>query len=79
MNGILMNKKVKKMISIIAIILVVIVALKFIMFPPVKTILTTGKYQVASEDYWVNEDKADPYSVDGIFRQLQVRKWYPVD
>ena len=68
MNGILMNKKVKKMISIIAIILVVIVALKFILFPPVKNIPVTGKYQVASEDYWVNEDKADPYSADGSTR-----------
>ncbi len=79
MNGILMNKKVKKMIITIAIVLAVIFAFKFIMFPPVKNIPVTGKYQVASEDYWVNEDKADPYSADGSTRQLQVRKWYAKD
>lgn len=67
------------MIVTIAIVLVVIVALKFIFFPPVKKILTTGKYQIASEDYWVTENKADPYSRNGNTRQLQVRKWYPKD
>ena len=27
---------------------------KYILFPPVREIPTTGNYQVASEDYWVN-------------------------
>ena len=49
---------------------------KYILFPPVREILTTGNYQVASEDYWVN---LDTYLTDGSLRELQIRKWFPVD
>ncbi|WP_158588732.1 alpha/beta hydrolase [Butyrivibrio sp. X503] len=73
------NWKVKRMIIALVIVAVVIVAIKFILFPPVKEIPTTGKYQIASEDYWVTEDNEDPYSKNGGYRQLQVRKWYPID
>ena len=44
-----------------------------------KEIPTTGEYRITSEDYWVNEDKTDPYFRNGRNRQLQVRKWYPID
>lgn len=73
------NRKVKRVILAIVIVAVVIVTLKFIVFPPTKEIPTTGQYQIASEDYWVNEDKVEPYSGSGSLRQLQVRKWYPID
>ena len=49
---------------------------KYILFPPVREIPTTGSYQVASEDYWVN---LDTYLTDGSLRELQIRKWFPVD
>ena len=67
------------MITAILIVAVVAIALKYILFPPVKQLPATGKYQVASADYWVTLDKADPYSKDGSKRQLQIRKWYPTD
>ncbi|MBO4807615.1 MAG: alpha/beta hydrolase [Lachnospiraceae bacterium] len=73
------NRKGKSVIIAIVIVAVLIVALKFVLFPPTKEIPTTGEYQIASEDYWVNEDKVDPYSKNGSTRQLQVRKWYPLD
>ena len=79
MKIIFKNKKVKRVVITIAVVAVVIIALRFILFPPVKVIPTTGKYKIASEDYWVTEDKTDPYSKDGSNRQLQVRKWYPID
>ncbi len=67
------------MVGIIIALAVLIVAVKLIMFPPVKDIPTTGQYRIASEDYWVTEDKADPYFPDRESRQLQVRRWYPID
>lgn len=67
------------MITAILIVAVVAIALKYILFPPVKQLPATGKYQVASADYWVTLDTADPYSKDGGKRQLQIRKWHPVD
>ena len=67
------------MITAILIVAVVAIALKYILFPPVKQLPATGKYQVASADYWVTLDTAGPYSKDGGKRQLQIRKWHPVD
>ena len=71
--------KLKRMVTAIVIVAVVLIAIKFIMFPPVKEIPTTGQYNYTSEDYWVSENKVDPYSRKGENRQLQVRKWYPTD
>ena len=73
------NRKGKSVIIAIVIVAVLIVALRFVLVPPTKEIPTTGEYHIASEDYWVNEDKVDPYSKNGSTRQLQVRKWYPLD
>jgi len=79
MKNISGNRKVKSVIVAIVVIAVVIIGLKFILFPPVKEIPTTGNYQIASDDYWVTEDKPDPYLKSKDNRQLQVRKWYPKD
>ena len=73
------NKKKKRMVTAIVIVAVILIALRFILFPPVKELPTTGRYQFTSEDYWVTLDKADPYSKDGSKRQLQIRKWHPTD
>ncbi len=67
------------MLGIIIAVAVLIVAVKFIIFPPAKEIPTTGQYRIASEDYWVTEDRADPYFPNRESRQLQVRRWYPMD
>ena len=73
------NKKKKRMVTAIVIVAMVLIALRFILFPPVNELPTTGRYQFTSEDYWVTLDKADPYSKDGSKRQLQIRKWHPTD
>ena len=64
---------------VFTIILLVLIALKFIFFPSAKEISTSGKYEIKSIDYLVNEEKTDPYYQDWRQRQLQVRKWYPVN
>lgn len=55
------------------------VTTKHILFPPIKEIPVTGSYQIGTEDYWVNMDIKDPYLSDGSLRELQIRKWFPVD
>ena len=62
----------------IVFVLIWMFTLKLIVFPPISAIPTTGEYEIVSEDYWVTEDVKDPYTSDG-FRQLQVRKWSPID
>lgn len=73
------KRKGKKMVVTMIIVAAVIIALKFIIFPPAKEIPLTGKYQISSMDYWLTEDKADPYSKEGKERQLQIRRWFPLD
>ena len=60
-------------------ILLWIVTIRFVVFPPVKDIPTTGSCSIGSLDYWVDEDRSDPYLGEGTVRELQVRKWYPLD
>ena len=55
------------------------VTMKYILFPPVREIPVTGSYQIGTEDYWVNMDIKDSYLSDGSLRELQIRKWFPVD
>ena len=62
----------------LAFVLIWMITLKLIVFPPVSAVPTTGEYEIVSEDYWVTEDITDPYTKDGL-RQLQVRKWSPMD
>lgn len=69
----------KKFLIILIIIIAVIIIIRFILFPPVKEIAVTGKYKINSSDYWITLDKADPYSKDGKLRELQIRKWFPLD
>lgn len=71
----------KKTMIIIIIILVIIVIFilvgKRIIFPPYDEIEVTGEYEIDCEDYWVTEDKEDPFLKDGGLREVQVRVWYP--
>ena len=75
----MLKRKRKRMAVTILIVVAVLIALKFILFPIVREIPVTGKYQITSEDYWVTLDKADPYSRNGSKRQLQIRKWHPIE
>lgn len=73
----------KKNMIITIIVLVSIVFLivvgKRILFPAYDEIEVTGKYEIDCEDYWVTEDKEDPFLNDGSLREVQVRVWYPKD
>jgi len=74
------EKKVKKkyrVLTRVLFVLIWIIDMKYIVFPPIRNIPTTGKYQIGSTDYWVDEDRVDPYLDDGTLRELQVRRWYP--
>ena len=76
------KKEMKKHCRILTLVLFIplwIVTIKHVVFPPIRELPTTGMYQIESLDYWVDEDKADPYLDNGTIRQLQVRKWYPAD
>ena len=69
---------IRLFVAIVMIILIIVTA-KFVLFPPVKELATTGEHRITSKDYWVTLDKEDPLSKSGRKRQVQVRKWYPVD
>lgn len=73
------TKKIYRILTLVLFILIWMITVRFIIFPPVKSIPTTGRYQIESSDYWIDEQKTDPYLDDGTIRQLQVRKWYPID
>ena len=76
------KKKIKtryRVLTSLGFLLLFAITLRFAVFPPTKDIPTTGEYQIASVDYWVHETREDPYHTDGKLRELQVRKWYPVD
>ena len=68
-----------RVLLLFAFLIVWTVTVRFVFFPPFKAFRITGKYEIASCDYWVNEDRADPYHKDGRLRQVQVRKWYPLE
>lgn len=72
-----MKKTVKILMIILVIILILIVVGKRLLFPPYDEIEVTGKYEIDCEDYWVTEDKEDPFLKDGSMREVQVRVWYP--
>ena len=74
-----MKKAMKVFITICIIIAALIIVGKSILFPRYDEIETTGPYRIACEDYWVTEDKADPFLKDGSLREVQVRAWYPKD
>lgn len=72
-----MKKAMTIVLIVIAIIIVLILIGKRILFPPYDEFEVTGKYEIDSEDYWVTEDKEDPFLKDGSLREVQVRLWYP--
>ena len=74
-----MKKVMKIFLFILVLILILLVVGKRILFPPYEEIEVTGKYEIDSEDYWVTEDKEDPFLKDGSMREVQVRVWYPKD
>lgn len=71
-----MKRLLALLIAILIVCIIVIIG-RNIIFPGYEEIETTGKYSVASMDYWVREDIADPFSKDGSIREIQVRLWYP--
>lgn len=78
----LKKKNVKKscrVLFVFSFIIIFILTIFFAIFPPAKQISVTGKYQFSSTDYWVTENQTDPYLNDGSLRQLQVRKWQPLE
>lgn len=75
-NGV---KKKLRILFLLVFIVALIVTIKFMVFPPIKEIPTTGNYQIASLDYWIDEDTTDIYSDSGQKREIQIRKWYPVN
>ena len=70
-------KKIMIRIIILVIIAIIILVGKRILFPPYDEIEVTGKYEIGCEDYWVTEDKKDPFLKDGSPGEVQVRVWYP--
>lgn len=74
-----MNKTMKILISVLILIVVLVIVGKRILFPRYAEIEVTGKYKIDCEDYWVTEDKTDPFLNDGRAREVQVRAWYPKD
>lgn len=72
-------KKGKRFLANLGYIAILGVTLYFALFPHNGKVSVTGTYEYASEDYWLTLDTADPFSKDGALRELQIRKWYPVD
>lgn len=67
----------KILVIILIVFVILIVVGKKILFPRYDEIEVTGKYDIGCEDYWVTEDKEDPFLKDGSLREVQVRVWYP--
>lgn len=74
-----MKKAMKIILFILVVIVILIVVGKRILFPPYDEIEVTEKYEIDCDDYWVTEDKEDPFLRDGGLREVQVRVWYPKD
>lgn len=72
-----MKKLMKILIIFLLIVAIIVVVGKKILFPRYDEIEVTGKYEIGHEDYWVTEDREDPFLKDGSLREVQVRIWYP--
>lgn len=64
----------KRFLAFFAYLVISLVTIKFAVFPPVKEVKTTGSYQTAAEDYWLQTTQT---GTDGENREIQVRVWYP--
>lgn len=73
------KKRIRKLVIISGSILLLVVLGKWILFPKYEELEVTGKYEIGCEDYWVTEEKEDPFLKDGTQREVQVRAWYPKD
>ncbi|SHI38222.1 alpha/beta hydrolase [Pseudobutyrivibrio xylanivorans] len=80
------NKKLKaagkrgiRILANIGFILILLVTLRCALFPPVGEMPTNGQYEITSNEYWLEEDRVDPYLESGDKRVLWVREWKPVD
>ena len=56
-----MKKTMKILLIILVVFLILVVVGKRILFPPYYEIEVTGKYEIDCDDYWVTEDKEDPF------------------
>ncbi len=77
-----MKKKTKKAIRLLVnlgFLVILLMTLRYVLFPPVEEIPVTGEYEVTSQDYWLYEDREDPYLANGEKRPLWIRQWAPVD
>lgn len=75
------HKRKKRMITaaiILGVLGLLILLGKWILFPKYEELEVTGKYEITSEDYWVTEEREDPF-LEGTRREVQVRIWYPKD
>ncbi|SCZ77829.1 hypothetical protein [Pseudobutyrivibrio xylanivorans] len=68
----LLNKKMKmtckrwlRTLANVGFLAILLVTLRYVLFPPVGKMPVTGQYEITSNDYWLTEDKADPYMEDG--------------
>lgn len=66
----------KRVLTFFAYLVISTVTIKFAVFPPVKEVKTTGTYQTAAEDYWLQTNQK---GTDGENREIQIRVWYPED
>ena len=66
----------KRVLTFFAYLVISTVTIKFVVFPPVKEVKTTGTYQTAAEDYWLQTNQK---GTDGENREIQIRVWYPED
>lgn len=74
-----MKRAMKIFIIICIIAAVVFIVGKRILFPRYEEIKVTGAHEIACEDYWVTQEKEDPFLKAGSLREVQVRAWYPKD
>ena len=60
----------KRFLVFFVYLVISLVTIKFAVFPPVKEVKTTGSYQTAAEDYWLQTTQT---GTDGENREIQVR------
>ena len=64
----------KRLLIFLTYLILSFVTVKFALFPPMLEVKTTGAYNIASQDYWIETQQVGS---DGNERELQVRAWYP--
>ena len=77
--SILKTKKVPSVIATLGVVAVIGFTFYFVLHPPYKDISTSGQYEVGSTDYFVTEDETDSYLKKGRYREIPIRKYYPMN